>query len=471
MLDRHGVQGCRMSAKPPPSTAATSTRAAVITDAFRSQLWPIPVAAILVAVLAGVLVPLLDRQLDDQFSRTAEQIWFDGGSDAARAVLGTVAGSLVTLTSLTFSLTVVTLQLASGQFSPRLLRTFSQDRFVHVTLALFLATFVYALTVLRTVRSETDADPGEVPRIAVTLAFVLAVASVVALVLFLAHLAKEIRVETMLRRVHAEGAATLERARPEREGSVEHVALPVPPDDAIPLLAPRSGFLTSVDEAALVSAAQELDALLLFERSLGASLVVGTPVGWAWRPDGGPLERDLHDALKRALDTGHEPTGAQDITFALNQISDVAAKALSPGVNDPRTAVHALGHTSALLVRATSRLLGPTVTCDDAGVARLYRHQPDLADLLDLGISATRRYGATDPDVLARLFALLAEVAWSTQDPQHRAAVAHQLDRLVATAEQEPHDATERARLDELAQTVRAALRGRHRSPAPPLLT
>lgn len=448
------------------------SRAGVVADAFRSQLWPLPVAAVLLAVLAGVLVPLLDQRVDDSFSAAAAQVWFGGGPDAARSVLTAVAGSLVTLTSLTFSLTVVTLQLASGQFSPRLLRTFNQDRYVHVTLALFLATFAYALTVLRTVRSAGgDGTGAEVPRIAVTLSFVLALASVVALVLFLAHLSKEIRVETMLRRVHAEGRRTLERARPERQGPVQPVELPVPPDGAVPLLAPRSGFLTSVDEQVLVDAAQAADAVLLLERPLGASLVAGTPVGWAWRASGdAPLGDELRPAVTRGLVIGHEPTGGQDITFALCQVTDVAAKALSPGVNDPRTAVHAIGHSAALIVRAMERELGPTVTCDDNDRRRLFRHQPDLTDLLDLAVSAPRRYGASDPDVLGRLFALLAEVAWCSDDPRHRTAVEGQLARLVATADEQDFDQVERTRLTELAESVRAALRGEHRSPAPPLL-
>src|SRR5680860_508216 len=122
-------------------------RLSVLTDAFRAQLWPIPGLAIVVAIALGVSLPLLDGHIDDDLPGGVRAYLVSGGAGAARAVLGAVAGSLVTMTSLTFSLTVVTLQLASGQFSPRLLRTFTSDRVVHATLALFLATFVYTLTV------------------------------------------------------------------------------------------------------------------------------------------------------------------------------------------------------------------------------------------------------------------------------------------------------------------------------------
>ncbi len=139
----------------------------------------------------------------------ADTVLFGGDAGSASTVLDAVASSLITVTSLTFSLTVVTLQLASSQFSPRLLRTFTQDLFVQSTLALFLATFAYSLTVLRSVRSGDDGQEPFVPRISVTTSYVLAMVSVIALVLFLAHLARQIRVETMLHQVRRDASGTL----------------------------------------------------------------------------------------------------------------------------------------------------------------------------------------------------------------------------------------------------------------------
>ncbi len=189
----------------------------------------------------GVGLPRLDGRIDNDLPDSVEAYLFGGGVDASRAVLEAIAGSLITVTSLTFSLTVVTLQLASSQSSPRLLRTFTRDRFVHVTLSLFLATFTYALTVLRTVRSA-DADHDEfVPQLSVMVALLLVLGSVVGLVLFLAHLARQIRVETMLREVHTEARHTLRRvlAVP-GSGEPAVYPLPVPPPDADVLRAPSA---------------------------------------------------------------------------------------------------------------------------------------------------------------------------------------------------------------------------------------
>jgi len=171
-------------------------------DALTTQVWPLPTLGVALAVVLGVALPQLDAVtvLPDGLTGYL----FGGGADATRSVLGTIAGSLITVTALTFSLTVVTLQLASSQFSPRLLRTFTRDRVVHLTLALFLATFTFAVVVLRTVRSAASGRAEFVPEMSVTVAVLLTLASVIGLVLFLSHLATTIRVETMLVTVHTD---------------------------------------------------------------------------------------------------------------------------------------------------------------------------------------------------------------------------------------------------------------------------
>ena len=184
--------------------AVLAGRLETIRDGLRTQLWPVPLFGIVLGLVLGVALPRLDRSLDGHLSAELTSYVFGGGPDAARTLLGAIVGSLITVTSLTFSLTVVTLQLASSQFSPRLLRTFSRDRYVHFTLALFLGTFSYALAVLRTVRNEADGITDFVPQLSISVAFLLCLASVIGLVVFLAHLARQIRVETMLVQVHAD---------------------------------------------------------------------------------------------------------------------------------------------------------------------------------------------------------------------------------------------------------------------------
>ena len=436
----------------------------VVRDATRTQLWLFPTLAVLLAVAAGVVLPLVDAAIDGAFP--ASGLLFAGGADAARTVLSSVSGSLITVTSLTFSLTVVTLQLASSQFSPRLLRTFTRDRFVHLTLALFLATFTYALTVLRSVRNETSGSAKFVPRLSVTVAFLLAVASVLGLVVFLAHLARQIRVETMLRTVHDDASSTVGLLLDERDPDTPvHPPRPAPPPGAVPLLTDGSGFLVRVDESELLDAAVEAGAVVLLDRHPGSFVVAGTPIGLAWPLDPlRPFDGDARDRLVgcagAAVTTGFERTAAQDVGFGLRQLTDVADKALSPGINDPTTAVHALGHSAALLCELAGRELGPRALHDDDGRARVVLARPTLADLVDLAIAQPRRYGATDPAVLTRIGVLLRELAWCVPPGQH-AVVVDQLARLRATAAAQDFDDHERLQLAELGDGVEHALRGR----------
>ena len=443
---------------------AKSGGRSALRDAIRTQLWPIPAFGIAVAAVLGILLPELDSWIDDSLPPSVSAYLFGGGAQAARAVLEAIAGSLITVTSLTFSLTVVTLQLASSQFSPRLLRTFSSDRFVQATLALFLGTFTYALTVLRTVRTPADDQILFVPQIAVTVAFLLAVASVFGLVVFLAHLAKQIRVETMLVNVHQDATQTLRRILPPGDADNPSARIPEPPPDAATVPAPASGFLVWLDEPALLAAAREASAVLMIHRAPGNSLVAGTPIGVAWPLAGHYFDEEVLAELRHraaeAVHTGPERTAAQDVGFGLRQLTDVATKALSPGINDPTTAIHAIGHSSALLVELAARDLAPRVLHDQDHTVRVVLHRSAFADLLDTAISQPRRYGAADPAVLTRLLWLLREVAWNAKLPEQRQAVAGQLARINATIGQQQFDATETNELSRLSDQVTQALAG-----------
>lgn len=445
---------------------AWTTRWDSLREGARTQLWPLPAFAVLLAVGLGAALPRLDARVDDDLPASITDYLFGGGPGAARTVLDAMASSLITVTSLTFSLTVVTLQLASSQFSPRLLRTFTRDRFVHATLALFLATFTFALTVLRTVRSPEEGSSAFVPRLSVTVAFLLTLASVIALVLFLAHLATQIRVETMLRTVHDDASDALRRVLRSTTTPGDGDDLPVRPAQPVWTVTARSsGFLVRVDEQELLAAAEQAGAVVLVDRSPGGWLVASTPVATAWpcerSASGAPDVDRLADQVARALTIGPERTSEQDVGFGLRQLTDVTTKALSPGINDPTTAVHALGHSAALLCEVAAFHLGPRVLRDEQDRVRVVLQRPSFAELLELAMAQPRRYGAGDPIVVARLLSLLREVAWCTRLPEQRAAVRDQLRRLRATAAAQDFDEAERDRLALLGAQVEHAMDGR----------
>ncbi|WP_051196624.1 DUF2254 domain-containing protein [Jonesia quinghaiensis] len=407
-------------------------------ESLRTQLWPVPVFFIAIAVTLGQLLPHIDRITDDSLPPAVSGVLFGGDPEAARSMLETIAGSLITVTSLTFSLTVVTLQLASSQFSPRLLRTFTQDRFVHNTLALFLATFVYSLTVLRSIRVETSEGDGFVPEISVTVAFLLTVASVVGLILFLAHLTRQIRVETMLKNVHSDTTTTLARVYSEKRQTQN--GHPVPQTQSWPLKAQASGFVTRIDDKALAAAAQRSQCFISVDIAPGTSIISGLPIARAWPIENTTVDRDqlqhLEKALHQGIKIGFERTSTQDPSFGLQQLLDVTDKALSPGINDPTTAVHALGHISAVLCYLTTRITGPKSITDDHGSPRLRVELPSFVDLLQLTMDQLLTYAFTDPRTAERTINMLGEIKESFTENSlsaHKAAVQNELIRVKKT--------------------------------------
>ena len=431
-------------------------------DSFRAQLWPVPTIGVALAVVAGLTLPRHEAALHKWLPVSVVNGLFDGGPAAARDVLAAISASLITVTALTFSLTVLTLQLASAQYSPRLLRTFARNGFVQLTLAVFMSTFVYALTVLRTIHDDA-ADSGIfVPKFAVTMAYVMTLFSVVCLVLFLAHLVREIRVEGVLRTVYSDGLASMKTMFPDAESGVPSEPEP-PPESASRILAPSSGFLVRIKTKSVLSAAIAADAVVWLDRMPGHWLVEGTAIAFACSAEpGAELEGEslarLRERVASAVRTGAERIPVQDVGYGLRQLTDVAVKALSAGINDPTTAIHTLGYISSLLCELTQRHLGPEVLYDDDGVARVILRHPDFTELLDLAFSQPRRYGAADPEVLSKLFRLLHEVASRTTTAEQRSAIGDQLTRLQHTVSQQNFDSSEMEGLAQLGQRVEALL-------------
>ncbi|GAB3347530.1 DUF2254 domain-containing protein [Modestobacter lapidis] len=416
-----------------------SLRPSAIAAWFRGSLWPLPVVGILIAIGLGVGLPALDELLEQPGGEHPLTFVFGGGPAAARDVLAAIAGSLISVTGLTFSFTVVALQLSSSQHSPRLLQTFVTDRVIQLTLAQLVATFVYALTVLRTVRTEsaTGGETAFVPRLSVTVAFLLTLISVVALVLFLGHLARSLRVETMYRDVHEEAGHTFARELPE-PGADAAPAVELPPGTPAHLLARSSGFVTEVSPHRIVAAAAAADVVVLLAPRIGDSVVAATPIAHVWPRGRGaaPGLDDLEEAVGRCVQLKFERSPSRDIAYSLRKVVDIVIRALSPSTNDPTTAVHGLSHVSSLLGDLVTRPLAPLRWCDDDGVLRLVVPQWEVHDLLRLGLEEPVHFASGQPAALRRIAALLRELAWRAPRGRIDAELLAQLDRVVELAQE-----------------------------------
>jgi uncharacterized membrane protein len=386
-----------------------SARLARVADAFRTGFWAVPTACVLLALLLAVGLVEVDRSINQGLG----DVTFGAGPDGAREVLSAITTSMITFTGLVFSITIVVLQLTSSQFSPRVLRTFLRDRQTQLSLGVFVATFVYAVMVLRTVDSTDGAQ--FVPAIATTFGVVLLLVSVGVFVGYIHHVATAIQVSSLVRAVGDETRAAIER-RLEADQPPHRVPVELgAPSRRVS--SPTFGVVTVVDDAGLVTAA----------RDAGVVLVLRVPLG-AFVPEGAPL-LDVHGdgplddaAAARCVHLGKDRTMEHDVAFGFRQLVDVAERALSPGINDPTTAVQALDELHDLLRRLATQPLPDGVHVDDDGRVRAVVPSPGFDEFLDLALREVEQYGADALQVQARIDELLRDLAEAAL-PEHRGAV------------------------------------------------
>ena len=390
---------------PTPSRGSPWTR-------VLDQFWLLPFTIALTAGGLALGAYQLDRALD---TSVMLPFLFSGGPEGARSLLAAIITSMISFTGLVFSITILVLQLTSSQFSPRILRTFLRDRFTQVSLGVFVATFVYAVLVLRTVRSTSDA--AFVPALSTTVGVGLLLLSVGMFVAYIHHVATTIQVSSILDRIGRETRAAIDRRFPAGGGPQGDDSRPLLPDVCAVLPAPRSGALVRVDEAGLVEAAADADVVLRLRVRLGEHVPQGAPLievlGDGQRLDAGRALAAIRLARDRTLE--------QDVAFGFRQLVDIADRALSPGINDPTTAVQALDELHDLLRRLVTRRLPPAEHSDDRGALRLITPTEEFRDYLALALDEIEHYGADSLQVQQRVRGLLADLEAAAR-PEHRAA-------------------------------------------------
>lgn len=399
---------------------------------LRGALWALPSLAVLISLVVGSVLSAIDLDTDSAFG----PLLFQGTSDDARSLLIGIASTMVTVIALVLGLTVVALQLASTQYSPRLLRNFLRDRVNQVVLSVFVATFSYSTAGLYTVGVAGGQRTSEFPRLAVTGALVLLFASLVMLVFFVHHLVHSIQVDEIMATVERNTLHIIEHDLP-TEG-VTRGPLPEPPVWAVAVPAYRSGYVQTMHPEALMAPALAGDVTVAVATMIGDHVVAGSPLLWLWRASPEqqhPDPADFHRAVHHAVRLGFERTMEQDVSFGVRQLADIASKALSPAVNDPYTAVQAVQHQAVLLARLSGCSLGGQVLRDGSGVARVVVPGRDYTYYLDLACGQIRRYGRAEPRVMLALLRILRSTSRFCVDDGTREVLADQVRLVVADAE------------------------------------
>lgn len=398
----------------------------------RNSLWIVP---LLFVVAMGALAIILPR-VDEHTSTT---IGISFGEEAARSVLGAIAGGMITFTGFVFSILLLAVQFGSAQFSPRLLRRFLRDPTTKVALGTFMATFVYALGVLRVV--GTGHNASFVPNNSISVAIILLLLSMLMFLRLLSRTTQGLRVASVLDELGADARRVIDRAYPDPASDEPETDGTASPLGSGRPVAYRGvpGVVQSVDVHHLVEHAQRNGAEIELVPRFGELVADGGPL-FLVHGDAGRLDDDW---LRGTVATGDERTMRQDPAFAFRLFADISAKALSPGVNDPTTSTQALDQIELLLLKVGSRRLTPGVGRDREGTVRFRYRAPTWEDYLSLAIDETRHYGEGSVQVMRRLRALLEHVRDSVPESR-RPPVDAELASLREAADRVFGDPTDR---------------------------
>lgn len=390
-------------------------------------MWVAPALAATCAVAVAKLLPPIER---GTVRERGTWFLFSGQADSARELLSTIASSMMTFTGLVFSITILVLQLASSQFSPRVLRTFLEDRTTRLAMATFIGTFVYAMALLPEVHGKGAPGGEQVPALAVSIAFALVLLSVAVFIRYIDAMAQSIRAVHIVHRVARDAVATIAHLYPEGAACEPESPPSLPPTPPTRVLRNDGdgGVLAAVDEARLVALARRADAVLALVPQLGDFVVRDGPLFQIWSSS--PI--DAAD-LRRCVVLADERTPHQDPAFAFRQLVDIAERALSPGVNDPTTAVQALDRLHDLLSRLANRAFPSERRVDENGKLRVVLPRPGWDALVRLAFDEIRQYGKGSIQVLRRMRAALEDLRNSCP-PWRRPVLDLQLAELDAGA-------------------------------------
>ncbi len=388
-----------------------------------SSLWLAPALALFLSLAAAALLQRIDEAVPLPLLHEA----VTDNPETARSVLGVVATGMMSFMGLVFSITMVVLQLAASQYSPRIIRTFLRDWRTKGTLSLFVGTFAFSLLVLRTVDSD---GRHVVPALGIAVTFVLVFASLLAFVAYLHHMAQAVRVSYVMRRIAEEAVAVIERL-PRTPSFDEDDLWESWEVGQVVAWHGEPGVLTHVAEPRLVAFAAKHDVILRMRFSIGDFV----PTGSLLFEVRGGREEVSGARLCTLVSLGLERTPQQDIAAPMRQLVDVALRALSPSVNDPTTAVQALDALHDLLRRLTSRSLPSPVLRDERGHIRVVIPRMTWQGYLRLAITEIRLASGSKVQVSRRILCLLDDL-WELASPDRRLALERERRLLLAALDE-----------------------------------
>jgi uncharacterized membrane protein len=398
-------------------------------EEIRSSYWFVPALMAALAVGLSFVTIAIDDAVDSEFVITFGLIW-SGGAEGARGLLSTVAGSMITVAGVTFSITIAAFAQASSQFGPRLLRSFMRDTGNQIVLGTYIATFAYCLLILRTIRAYSNGDEV-VPYISVSLGVLFGLASLGVLIYFIHHASRSIQAPVVIASVAADLFEAIERLFPAKAGSVASGDGPPNPEEDVPqgldtegarIVSAHNGYMLAVDNEQLLHLTSHHDLVVRLMFRPGQFVPRSDLVIAVWPPD--RVSRGLAEQIEGTFVLGHQRTPTQDVEFAIDQLVEVAVRSLSPSINDPFTAVGCINWLGAALSRLAEVDMPTPYHYDGEGNLRLIASAAlTYPELLDTTFSQIRQYAGSSAAVYRRLLEVIAAILPHTHTAADRSAL------------------------------------------------
>ncbi len=411
-------------------------------EALRTNLWLVPTVEIALAVALFAGTHAIDRAAYDGSLHFPSWV-VSGTADAGRQILTAIAAAVITVVTLVFSITIVTLTLASTQFGPRMLRNFIRDRITQFTLGSFVATFVYAILALVSIGPGAHGD--FIPHLSITVTMALVVLDVVVLVVFIDHIAKSIQLPQVIASIARDLSQAIEV---EGDGAVRNAAKAGPSlsellvrldDESAVVRAPQSGYLQYVGMGRLINIATGSHAVIQLLHRPGHFVVEGQPLAQVWPAAAAP---GVARALGGAHATGPHRTLTQDPSFAVDQLVEIAIRALSPAVNDTFTALACIDWLGDGLCKVAERWRPTAVHRDRAGHVRVITAPVSFRRLVERAHDKIRQAGRGMPAVMIRQLDGLAKVMVHATSSEQRELLLVQAAMIVrASGDSVPEEA------------------------------
>lgn len=416
-------------------------RLANLWDSFRSSFWFVPSIMSLFAIALAMGTCQLDEMIA---SSNRELSWFSTTAEAARSTLSSVAGATIALAGVVFSITVLTLSIASSQFGSRLVRNVMSDSIADLVIGQYVGTSLYCMLVLQTVREGKNGTDVFTPQLGTAVGLILGLICMGMLILFIHHVATAIQAPTIVTAVARDLDLAVDRLFPERIGerpdeeeaklSIEDLRAELS-DNNITVASQAEGYIEGIDGESLVSLACEAEGVVELLCKPGDFVTREKLLARIWLPRDTEKTEDMTtsytNSVNRVIIVGPRRTPRQDVGYAARELVEIALRALSPGINDPFTAMSCVDRLGGALGRLVERSVPLRIRRDGESIARVLITEADgFPDVLIQSFGQIREYGASSTAVSLTILKALTEIANHASRPDDIHAIRGEAEAL-----------------------------------------